>query len=117
VVGKKVQDMSDKQLNGQTIFQLQNFNLNAGGMFVDPGEASRTPVFVISGAPQVFDLDKVDSQNELIEAIRTIAAEKLLPEAHPVVAAVLRFPKRLPEQGGVAMVALVEKAHHEKEFQ
>jgi hypothetical protein len=64
VVRKKVQEMSDKKLNGQAIYQPQNCNLNAGGMFVNPGEASTTPVSVISGAPQVSgnDLDRVDSR-------------------------------------------------------
>jgi hypothetical protein len=84
VVSKEVQEMSDKKLNGQVIDQLQKVNLKAGGMFVNPREATTasTPVAVISGAPQVFgnDLDKIDSQNELIQAIKNILVEKLLPD-------------------------------------
>jgi hypothetical protein len=57
-------------------------------------------VAAIGGAPQVFgnDPDKVDSQNELIQAIKNIPAEKLPPEANPVVAAVVRVPNS--ETGG-----------------
>jgi hypothetical protein len=83
-VSKEVQEMSDKKLNGQAIYQRQKVNLKAGGMFVNPGEATAasTPVAVISGAPQVFgnDLDKVDSHNELIQAIKNRLVEKLLPD-------------------------------------
>lgn len=84
MVSKKVQEMSDKKLNGQAMYQLHKFNLKAGGTFVNPGEASTacTPVVAISGAPQVFgnDPDRVDSQNELIQAIKNILVEKLLPD-------------------------------------
>jgi hypothetical protein len=79
VVSKEVQEMPDKKLSGQAIYQLQKFYLKAGGMFVNPGEATTvfTPVAVIR-APKVFgnDLDKVDSQNEAIQAIQNRLAEK-----------------------------------------
>lgn len=100
VVSNEVRKMSDKKLNGQAIYQLQKFNLKAAGMFVNPGEATAAVRRWTSLAERrrVFgnDLDKVDSQNELIQAIRNIPAEKL--QANPVLAAVVRFPKRLSER-------------------
>jgi hypothetical protein len=48
VVSKKVQEMSDKKLNGQAFYQLHKCNLKVGGMFVNPGEASTTPLSVLA---------------------------------------------------------------------
>jgi hypothetical protein len=45
----------------------------------------------------------------MIQAIKNIPAEKLLPKENPVVADVIRFPEILTEQRTQEMVALVEK--------
>jgi len=116
VVSKEI---LDKKLNGQSIYQLQTFTLKSAGIFAKATEATAacTPVAIITGAPGVFgsDPDKVNNQRELIQAIRNIPAERLLPKENPIVADVIRFPKTLADQKVVEMIAMVEKTRQMSE--
>lgn len=116
VVSNEVRKMSDTKLNGQAIDQLQKFNLKAAGMFVNPGEATAAVRRWTSLAERrrVFgsDLDKVDSQNELIQAIYRPRSCRRIPSS-PLSSDFLRGSRN----GRPGRVALVEKTHHEKEFQ
>ena len=109
VASKKILEM---KLSGQSIYQLQTFNLKSGGLFVRPTEATAacTPVAIITGTPEVFgnDRDKVDDQRDLIQMIRDIPAEKLLPQENTLVADAIRYAKKLTEQAVEETVALVE---------
>jgi hypothetical protein len=109
VASKKILEM---KLSGQSIYQLQTFNLKSGGLFVRPVEATAacTPVAIITGTPELFgnDRDKVDDQRDLIQMIRDIPAEKLLPQENTLVADAIRYAKKLTEQAVEETVALVE---------
>jgi len=109
VASKKILEM---KLSGQSIYQLQTFNLKPGGLFVRPAEATAacTPVAIITGTPEVFgnDRDKVDDQRDLIQMIRDIPAEKLLRQENPLVAGAIRYAKKLTEEAVEETVALVE---------
>jgi len=109
VASKKILEM---KLSGQSIYQLQTFNLKSGGVFVRPAEATAacTPVAIITGTPEVFgnDRDKVDDQRDLIQMIRDIPAEKLLRQENPLVAGAIRYAKKLTEEAVEETVALVE---------
>jgi len=99
------------KLGGQGIYQLQTFNLKSGGVFVRATEATTvcTPVAIISGTPGAFgnDRDKIDDQKDLIQKVREVPAEKLLPQESRI-AAVIKYAKKLTEQAVDEMVALVE---------
>ena len=99
------------RLSGQSIYQLQTFNLKSGGVFVKTTEATTacTPVAIITGAPEAFggDRDKVDDQKDLIQKVREVPTDKLLPQESRI-AAVIRYAKKLTEQAVDEMVALVE---------
>jgi hypothetical protein len=113
VIPVVTKEILDKKLNGQHIYQLQTFTLKSGGIFAKTTEATAacTPVAIITGAPEAFrsDRDKVDDQRGLIQAIRNIPAERLLPKENPIVADVIRFPKTLADRAVIEMVAMVEK--------
>ena len=119
VIPVVTKEILDKKLNGQSIYQLQTFTLKSGGIFAKATEATAacTPVAIITGAPGVVrsDPDKVDNQRELIQAIRNIPAERLLPKENPIVADVIRSPKTLADQKVVEMVAMVEKTRQMSE--
>src|SRR5262249_52455254 len=64
------------RLSGQSIYQLQTFNLKSGGVFVKTTEATTacTPVAIITGTPAAFggDRDKIDDQKDLIQKVREV---------------------------------------------
>jgi hypothetical protein len=99
------------KLSGQEIYQAQTFVLKSGGVFVKAREEKTacTPVAIVTGTPEVFggDRDKVDDQKDLIQKIREVPAEKLLPQESRT-AAIIRYAKRLTEQAVEEAVALVE---------
>jgi len=119
VIPVVTKEILDKKLNGQHIYQLQTFTLKSGGIFAKTTEATAacTPVAIITGAPEAFrsDRDKVDDQRGLIQAIRNIPAERLLPKENAIVADVIRFPKTLADQAVIEMVAMVEKTRQMSE--
>jgi hypothetical protein len=119
VIPVVTKEILDKKLSGQSIYQLQTFNLKSGGLFVTPTEATAacTPVAIITGAPEVFgnNRDKVDNQKELIQAVKNIPAEKLLPKENPVVADVIRFPKKPSEPEIMRMVQQAENTRQTAE--
>ena len=100
------------KLNDQEIYQLHAFYLKAAGIFVKATEVETacTPVAIITGTPGVFgsDRDKVDDQKDMIQKIREVPAEKLLPQESRV-AAVIKSAKKLTEQAVEEAVAAVEK--------
>jgi len=100
------------RLNARGVYQLQTFNLKAGGVFVKPTEATTacTPVAIITGSPEAFgsDRDTIDDQKDLIQKVSEVPPEKLLPQESRV-AAVIRYARKLTEQTADEMVALVEK--------
>jgi hypothetical protein len=99
------------KLNGQAVYQLQAFDLKARGLFVKAVEATTTctPVAIIAGSPDAFESDRtrVDDQKDLIERIRRIPAEKLLPqEGH--IASLIRSARKLSGQAVEEMQALID---------
>jgi len=100
------------KLSDQEIYQPQPFILKSAGIFVKATEAETacTRVAIITGTPEVFggDRDKVDDQKELIQKIRDVPAEKLLPQESRI-AAVIKSAKKLTEQAVEEMVAAVER--------
>jgi hypothetical protein len=111
VVSKEI---LDKKLSGQSIYQLQTFNLKSGGDSAKAIEATAacTPVAIITGAPEVFgnDRDRADDQMDLIQTVSKILAEKLLPKGNPIVADVVRFPKKPSDPEIARMVQQAENA-------
>ena len=99
------------RLSGQSIYQLQTFNLKSGGVFIKTTEATTacSPVAIITGTPEAFggDRDKIDDQKDLIQKVREVPTDKLLPQESRI-AAVIRYAKKLTEQAVDEMVALVE---------
>jgi len=99
------------KLTGQAVYQLQAFELKSGGVFVKATQAATacTPVATITGSPEVFggDRDKVDDQKDMIERIRVIPAEQLLPQESRI-RGLIRFAKELSDQGVEELLALVE---------
>jgi hypothetical protein len=100
------------RLGGQTVYQLQLFNLKAAGIFVEPREVTTacTPVAIITAAPSVFgsDRDKADDQRDLIQKVREVPAENLLPQESRI-ASIIRYAKRLSQETTEEVIAAVEK--------
>jgi hypothetical protein len=100
------------KLNDRDIYELQTFSLKASGLFVKATEATTacTAVAIITGTPEAFGNDraKVDDQRDLIQKVRGVAAEKLLPQESRI-AAIIRNTKRASEQVIEEMAALAEK--------
>jgi hypothetical protein len=65
------------KLHGEAVYRTQVFHLGSGDV-----TTSCTPVAIITGAPAVFgnDPNKVDDQRDLIDRIRKLPAERLLPQ-------------------------------------
>jgi hypothetical protein len=65
------------KLNGEAVYRTQVFGLRSGDV-----KTSCTPVAIITGAPEVFsnDPNKADDQKDLIDRIRKLPAERLLPQ-------------------------------------
>jgi hypothetical protein len=65
------------RLHGEAVYRTQVFHLGSGDV-----TTSCTPVAIITGAPEVFgnDPNKVDDQKDLIDRIRKLPAERLLPQ-------------------------------------
>jgi hypothetical protein len=98
-------------LNDRKIYQLQTFTLRLGGLFVRATEATTvcTPVGIITGTPEAFgnERDK-DDQRDLIETVREVPAERLLPQESRV-AQLIRDTKKASERVIEEMSALVER--------
>jgi hypothetical protein len=99
------------KLNDRNIYQLQTFTLKPGGVFVKAMEATTvcTPVAIITETAEAFgnERDK-DDQRDLIETIREVPAEKLLPQESRV-AQLIRDTKKASERVIKEMSALVER--------
>jgi hypothetical protein len=99
------------KLNDRNIYQLQTFTLKSAGLFVKAAEATTVcaPVAIITGSLEAFgnERDK-DDQRDLIETIREVPAEKLLPQESRV-AQLIRDTKRASERVIEEMSALVER--------
>jgi hypothetical protein len=98
------------KLGGNSVYQLQTFNLKSGGVFVKATEVATacTQVGIVTGSPEAFDdRDAVDDQRDMIQKVREVPAEKLLPQAGPV-AAMMRHARSLTQQAIDEAVALVE---------
>jgi hypothetical protein len=99
------------KVNDQGIYQLQTFVLKAGGVFVKPKEATTacTAVAIVTGTPEAFaNPGEADDQRDLIQKVREVPAEKLLPQEGDIIIW-LRGAKRLTEQAIEEMEALAEK--------
>jgi hypothetical protein len=99
------------KLNDRNIYQLQTFTLKAGGPFVKATEATTvcTPVAVITGTPEAFDNERdKDDQRDLIETVREVPAERLLPQESRV-AQLIRNTTKASERVIEEMSALVER--------
>jgi hypothetical protein len=99
--------------NDRGIYQLQSFTLKQGGIFVNPTEATTacTAVAIVTGAPEAFgnNRDKADDQKDLIQKIREVPADKLLPQQSRI-RAIIQHTKILAGQALEEMEAAVEKA-------
>ncbi|HEY0799669.1 MAG TPA: hypothetical protein VGD54_02430 [Steroidobacteraceae bacterium] len=99
------------KLNGQSVYQLQAFDLKARGVFIKALEATTacTPVAIITGSPEAFDGDrnKIDDQRDLIERIHKIPADRLLPQEARI-ASIISSARKLSGQAVEEMQALIE---------
>jgi hypothetical protein len=98
-------------LNDRNIYQLQTFTLRSVGLFVKASEATTvcTPVAVITGTPEQFGSERdKDDQRDLIETVREVSAERLLPQESRV-AQLIRDTKKASERVIEEMSALVER--------
>jgi histone H3/H4 len=99
------------KLNGQAVYQLQAFDLKSRGVFVKAVEATTTctPVAIIAGSPDAFDGDRnrVDDQKDLIERIRKIPAERLLPQEGRI-ASIISSARKVSGRAVEEMQALIE---------
>jgi hypothetical protein len=116
--GLKVIPVASRQvlhikLNDRGIYQLQTFTLKDGGIFVNPTEATTacTAVAIVTGAPEAFgdNRDKADDQKDMIQKIREVPAEKLLPQQSRI-RAVIQHTKILAGQALEEIEAAAEKA-------
>jgi hypothetical protein len=111
-------DILRLRLGGQNVYQLRKFDLKAGGVFVNPREVvtACTPVAIITAAPGAFgaDRDKADDQRDLIQKVREVPAESLLPQESRI-ARIIRQAKQLSQQAIEELVALVEKTRQTME--
>src|SRR5215471_9329973 len=116
--GLKVIPVASRQvlhikLNDRGIYQLQTFTLKEGGIFVNPTEATTacTLVAIVTGAPEAFgnNRDKADDQKDMIQKIRDVAAEKLLPQQSRI-RTMIEHAKIIAGQALEEMEAAVEKA-------
>jgi hypothetical protein len=99
------------RLGGQNVYQLRTFILKAGGIFVTAKEVATacTPVSIITGAPEAFAAGgDVDNQRELIQKVREVQVEKLLPQESRI-AEIIRRAKELSQQAADELAALAEK--------
>jgi hypothetical protein len=83
----------EQNVNGQAIYRAQEFNLRLGAAAV---RTTCTPVVAITGAPETVGNANAGRQRKLIQTVKGIPAEKLLPDDKPLVADVIRLPKILP---------------------
>jgi hypothetical protein len=99
------------KLNDRNVYQLQTFTLKSAGLFVKAAEATTVcaPVAIITGSLEAFgnERDK-DDQRDLIETIREVPTEKLLPQESRV-AQLIRDTKTASERVIEEMSALVER--------
>jgi hypothetical protein len=111
VVPVASRDILRIRLDGRSVYQLQTFSLKAGGVFVKATEATTacTQVGIVTGSPDVFgsDRDAADDQRDMIQKVREVPAEKLLPQLGRV-AAILKQAQSMTQQAIDEVTALVE---------
>lgn len=81
----------EQNVNGQAVYRAQEFSLRPDAVV----RTTCTPVVAITGAPETVGNVKAERQRQLIQTIRDMPAEKLLPEDRPLVADVIRLPRIL----------------------
>lgn len=100
------------KVGDQDLYQVQSFSMKSGGLFTSGEEkvTACTPVAIITGNPDAAKSpnDK-DNQKDLIEAIRTIPAQNLLP-AEPRLAKLLSSVRRVSGSALNEMLAAADKA-------
>jgi hypothetical protein len=114
VIPVVTRDILRAKLNGQGVYQLQTYTLRTGGLFVKAREETTacTPVAIITGAPAAFgsDRDKVDDQKDMIQKIRDVPVERLLPQESRI-NALLKSIKKMSDAAAEELAALVESTH------
>lgn len=76
-------EITKARVGDQDLYQVQSFNLKAGGVFTSGEDkvTACTPVAVITGNPDAqTDKNNKDNQKDLIEALRGVPASALLPQ-------------------------------------
>lgn len=115
--GLKVIPVASRQvlhikLNDRGIYQLQTFTVKEGGIFINPTEATTacTAVAIVTGAPETFgNRDNVEDQKDMIQRIREVPAEKLLPQQSRI-RIMMQHTRILAGQALDEIEAAVEKA-------
>jgi hypothetical protein len=105
-------DILRTKLNGQGVYQLQMFTLRTGGLFVKAREETSacTPVAIITGAPTAFggERDKVDDQKDMIQKLRDVPVEKLLPQDSRI-SSLMKSIVKIKDAAAEELAALVER--------
>lgn len=120
--GLKVIPVASRQvlhikLNDRSIYQLQTFTVKEGGIFINPTEATTacTAVAIVTGAPETFgNRDNVEDQKDMIQRIREVPAEKLLPQQSRI-RMMMQHTRILAGQALDEIEAAVEKARQSVE--
>lgn len=92
-------DLLQAKVDGQEVYQAQTFNLTENG-WISKGKTATTactPVAMFTGSQEAFtDRNAKDDAKDMIERVRQIPSEALLPK-DDVVAAILKKANRLSQ--------------------
>jgi hypothetical protein len=103
--------ITQAKVKDQELYQVQSFNLKAGGIFTSSEDkvTACTPVAVITGNPEAqTDKNQKDNQKDLIEALAKVPSSSLLP-TEPRMAKLLSNVRRVSGAALNEMVAATDK--------
>lgn len=109
------------RVGDQTVYEVQTFTLTGGGIFSRPRELTTacTPVAIFTGTPDALTGKggvTPDDQRELIEKVRAIPAQRLLPQEDRV-ARLISGTRRLSGQAVDQMTTAADAAKRAVERQ
>lgn len=111
------------KVNDQPVYEVQTFTLGGGGVFSRPRELTTacTPVAIFTGTPDAMPAASnkavtQDDQREMIARVRSIPAQRLLPQESRV-AQLITSARRLGANAAEQMAAAAEAAKRAVERQ
>lgn len=104
-------EITKAKVGEQDLYQVQSFNLKAGGLFASGEDkvTACTPVAIITGNPEAQKTpNERDNQKDLIEAVQKIPSQNLLP-SEPRMAKLLAGVRRVSGSALNEMLSAVDK--------